>query len=280
MTTRNILLKDLYVSSENVRKDLAEFDNDDDTKIDDLVQSIIANGLLNPLTVCQDAENRYEIIAGQRRFLACSKIGLAEVQCNIVTASTPKDKKIISLVENTHRRKMTQAEKVRCYTEIYHYSNKDLTQTAKMVSLAPQTIQRYIEIGEKLSPSLIDRLDIEGEDKLTLEKSLSISKVPIEYQQFVANSIKEFRITSPKEISYLCKTAVSSAGQNPSKIMDIFREMCQDSVMKLAITTESGSYCSCSKNRITMKNGDVPIELSGEDLEAVRHFLTQRRNQT
>jgi ParB-like chromosome segregation protein Spo0J len=61
-----IPLAKLTVSAKNVRQDLVDHD---DTSVEDLAADIAAHGLMHPLTVRAHGVG-YEIIAGQRRYLA------------------------------------------------------------------------------------------------------------------------------------------------------------------------------------------------------------------
>ena len=51
----------------------------DEKKIDELSQSIKKNGLIQPIVVRTDQDDTFEIIAGERRWLAAQKAGLHEV---------------------------------------------------------------------------------------------------------------------------------------------------------------------------------------------------------
>jgi len=77
MTSQKLLFKEIsmnkiIISDLNVRKNLEA--GSEDSNIEDLAKSINEKGLLNPITVLNRQEN-YELIAGQRRFLACQLLG-------------------------------------------------------------------------------------------------------------------------------------------------------------------------------------------------------------
>ena len=59
----------IRVSELNTRKDLQA--GNEDADIEDLANSIRARGLINPVTVVPRSDGGYDLIAGQRRFLAC-----------------------------------------------------------------------------------------------------------------------------------------------------------------------------------------------------------------
>jgi len=70
--------------------------------IEELSQSIKAYGIIQPLTVRKSGENRYELVAGERRLRAAKKIGLEEVPVIIIDI-TDKDSAAIALLENLQR---------------------------------------------------------------------------------------------------------------------------------------------------------------------------------
>ena len=73
MEVRDIKMADILLSELNIRKDLDA--GTEDTGLEDLADSIKDKGLLNPLIVRGCGDGTYELIAGQRRFLACQRLG-------------------------------------------------------------------------------------------------------------------------------------------------------------------------------------------------------------
>ena len=68
MNFQNIDINKLNISNQNVRKNLREIE--EETNIDSLANDIKQYGLINPISV-KKINNKFEIYAGQRRFLAC-----------------------------------------------------------------------------------------------------------------------------------------------------------------------------------------------------------------
>ena len=73
---KEIPLEEIRVSELNVRKNLEA--GSEDSNIEDLARSIHEKGLLNPITVIKREEG-FDLIAGQRRFLACQSLGWASI---------------------------------------------------------------------------------------------------------------------------------------------------------------------------------------------------------
>jgi ParB family chromosome partitioning protein len=73
-----------------------------DASIAELAQSIEAHGILQPILVYLK-DDGYIIIAGERRFRACQKIGLTSIPCKIMHYKTEMQKMEVSLIENIQR---------------------------------------------------------------------------------------------------------------------------------------------------------------------------------
>jgi ParB family chromosome partitioning protein len=91
MEVKELSINILVVSELNVRKTLTS--DEDETGISDLANDIRNNGLINPITV-RKLGDKYEIIAGQRRYLACKLLNRKTIPCSIVDVSTQKGEEL------------------------------------------------------------------------------------------------------------------------------------------------------------------------------------------
>ena len=91
-------------------KNVKASDNIRDVKdIEDLLNSIHAHGIVNPITVLDEGNNNFKVIAGFRRFAAAVQLGLKKIPCHVML----KDREgvdEISLTENITRMDMTPYE--------------------------------------------------------------------------------------------------------------------------------------------------------------------------
>lgn len=88
----------------------------DDTKLDELVSSIRANGLIQPISVARNGE-RYEVIAGHRRRIASGRAGLEKIPCLIYpTRDDALD--AIQFAENRHREELSAADEAIWFSEL------------------------------------------------------------------------------------------------------------------------------------------------------------------
>ena len=80
----------------------------DDEKMAELVESIQKDGLLQPLIVAQEGD-KYRIIAGHRRYIACKHLEMSTVPCSVVEADA-KQAVTLSLQENLKREDLSPVD--------------------------------------------------------------------------------------------------------------------------------------------------------------------------
>ena len=94
----------------------------------ELVRSIEAKGVLEPLLVRPIGDGRYRIIAGERRFRAAMEAGLTEVPC--IEFDVPENEVIeLALIENLHRKDLHPFEEAEGYSglaERYGYTQQQI----------------------------------------------------------------------------------------------------------------------------------------------------------
>ena len=86
----------------------------DDAEMEQLVWSILTQGLLTPITARPLENGEYEVISGHRRLHACKKAGIETVPALIYTLD--RDAATIAMVDsNLHREKILPSEKAFAY---------------------------------------------------------------------------------------------------------------------------------------------------------------------
>lgn len=94
-----------------VRKDLGD--------LEDLKESLRVYGLLNPVTL----NDRYELVAGERRVEAAKQLGWTSISANIINNLTDIDKLEIEIEENNQRKDFTDAELLEGYKRLNRLRN-------------------------------------------------------------------------------------------------------------------------------------------------------------
>jgi len=154
----DIALDKLVVSALNARKDLDA--GQEDSGIDELASSIRQQGLLSPPIVRPAADGRYEVLVGQRRLLACRRMGFDPVPCLVRHDLGDMDAATLSLVENVHRAEMHFLDKARALKALLDH-HKSYVRVAKESALSVSTVRKYIPLLD-LPLALQERLRTAG----------------------------------------------------------------------------------------------------------------------
>lgn len=102
-----------------------------DTALEELASSIKKNGILQPLLVRKITKNRYEIIAGERRFRAAKLAKLSEVPV-IIRESDDASTLELALIENIQREELNAVEEAAAYARLmeeFSYTQEALAKT-------------------------------------------------------------------------------------------------------------------------------------------------------
>jgi ParB family chromosome partitioning protein len=187
---KEIPLNLINLSSLNTRKDLGA--GTEDASLADLALSIKEKGLLNPITVLKRDDGTYDLIIGQRRFIACRQLGLVTIPSIVRDKMDDTDATILSLIENVHRADMSPIDKARAYEKIYQ-KYADYIIVARETGVSVGTIKKYMTLLN-LSPSIQESLTTsDGPAGIgTLSKLAETFKSP-EEQERVLEAIGGFK---------------------------------------------------------------------------------------
>ena len=121
-------------------------------KLDELAESIRAQGLIQPLIVEPLATGRYRILVGERRYMACRQLGLETVPC-IARTVAAHSRLALQLIENLHRKDLNPVEEARGFQRLmeeFDLSQRDLAQRlGKSLAAVNQTL-RILDLGEEI----------------------------------------------------------------------------------------------------------------------------------
>tara|TARA_B110000971_G_scaffold186667_1_gene195530 strand:- start:6498 stop:7388 length:891 start_codon:yes stop_codon:yes gene_type:complete len=102
----------------------------DEKKINELAQSIKKNGLIQPIAVRKNKDKGYEIIAGERRWLAAQKAGLHEVPVVILNLNDTQSLEL-AIIENIQREDLNSIEEAKGYERLmkdFNYDHEKLSE--------------------------------------------------------------------------------------------------------------------------------------------------------
>ena len=119
----------------------------DEKKLDELAQSIKKNGIIQPIAVRPDINNseRYEIIAGERRWLAAQKAGLHEVPIILLNLDDNEALEV-AIVENIQRDDLNIIEEAKGYKRLSEEFDYDQEKIAKFMSKSRSHISNTLRL--------------------------------------------------------------------------------------------------------------------------------------
>ena len=116
-------------------------------KLEELANSIKQNGVIQPIAVRQSKSdtNKYEIIAGERRWLAAQRAGLHEIPVNILELSDQESLEV-AIVENIQRDDLTPIEEARGYKRLSDEFKYDHENISKLMSKSRSHISNTLRL--------------------------------------------------------------------------------------------------------------------------------------
>jgi len=150
---KDIPLSELVIGKAQVRLSETSID------IDELAASIAKQGLLEPIVVAPaETEGKYQVILGQRRFLAHQRLGKSTIKAGILDEAVDEvQAKVLSLTENLVRRDLNRKDMIDVCTALYkkYGSMKDV---ADDTGLPYHKVRDYVKY-DRLVPELKDMVD-------------------------------------------------------------------------------------------------------------------------
>ena len=179
-----LLIGDLIPNKFQPRK------NFDEESLDELTNSIEERGILQPIIVRRSSEDqsKFEIIAGERRWLAAQKVGLHDVPVVITEADDLKSLEF-AIIENVQRHDLNPLEEAQGYKRLIDEYSYDQEKVSKFIGKSRSYITNSLRL--LTLPSEVIKL-IEAQ-KLTVGHAKIL--VGLENANFIANKIIEKKLS-------------------------------------------------------------------------------------
>lgn len=128
----------------------------EESALNDLAASIKEHGIFQPLVVRRIAD-KFEIIAGERRFKAAKIAGLTAVPC-IISDLDDNESAEVAIIENTHRRDLSPIEEAKSYKKLLDRRYVTQDQLATRLGISQSTIAnkiRLLSLDENVQDALM-----------------------------------------------------------------------------------------------------------------------------
>jgi ParB family chromosome partitioning protein len=234
----------------------------DTEAIMELAESIKGVGIIQPLSVSEGENNKYDLISGERRLKAAKIAGLTAVPCVIIKAEAD-DKELISLVENIQREDLNYIEEARAYRRLMEEYGFTQQQLAERVGKKQSTISnkiRLIKLGDEVLSRLI-------EYKLTERHARALLQIPDTETRLKAVEIIKKNDLSVKQTEQLAERLKGEVLINSGKtnVKNVFNYKIYTNTIKQAYEMiartgmEARYFETCYDDRVEIKI-TIPID--------------------
>jgi ParB family chromosome partitioning protein len=225
-----ISIKDLVPNKYQPRKIF------DEESLKDLTNSIKERGIIQPIIARESIENKqkFEIIAGERRWIAAQRAGLDEVPVVIIVADDLKSLEF-AIVENVQRHDLNPLEEAKGYKKLIDEFNYDQEKVSKFIGKSRSYIAnslRLLSLPKKIIEMIENRLITSGHAKVL---------VGLENAEFIANKIIEKKL-SVRQAESLVKIFKKKKNKNTNfkdvNIVDLERNISEKIGLTVSIKND------------------------------------------
>ena len=230
-------------------------------KLEELTNSIKKNGIIQPIAVrpSKTENGKYEIVAGERRWLAAQRAGLHEIPVTILDLSDVESLEV-AIVENIQRDDLNPIEEARGYKRLSEEFKYDHDSISKLMSKSRSHVSNTLRLLT-LPPDIIAMLE-EG----TLTSGQARPLIGISNASEIAEEIVS-KNYSARKVEYLTRNKKSSSKE---KNVDTNILKTQERIEK---------KLGLKVNILNKKNNSGKITIEYKDLEQfeyVENLLTKR----
>jgi ParB family chromosome partitioning protein len=234
----------------------------DSEKLNELAESIKSKGLIQPIVVTKH-EDKYLIIAGERRWRACGLAGLKKIPVIIKDINDEKERLELALIENIQREDLNPIEVANAYKSLmekFSYTQEELSKIVGKSRSAVANILRLLKLPHEITEALSKNIISEGHARalLGLDDHLKVMEA------FNTVVKKKLSVRETENLVKRIKTSPVKKMENSGA--DIFVE---------SIKKEFESFFKTKVNiRTGKKGGTIEIKYSSnEELDTIINHL-------
>jgi len=237
-----------------------------DASIEELSRSVREHGIIQPLVVTKTGDNRYRLIAGERRFRAAQKAGLTTVPVVIKERMTDGDVLQVALIENIQREDLNPIEEAYAYHQLHEEFGLTQEEISKRVGKERSTVANFLRLLRLPDP--VKKLLAAGQ--LSMGHARAILAVePAKKQEQLAERVVK-RNLNVRQTEMLASESSPKAEQ-PEKEKDIFTRDAEDK-----LTRTLRSKVEIDRKR---RGGVIHVRFGSEDelIRLVEELMGRRR---
>ena len=212
--------------------------NFDKNSLEELTASIRERGIIQPIIVraSEDSNDKYELIAGERRWQAAQNAGLHEVPAVILNVDNLKSLEF-AIVENVQRKDLNPIEEAEGYQRLINEFNYDQDKVAKFIGKSRAHISnciRLLSLPAKVIEHIINDKISPGHAKIL---------VGLDNSELLAEKIikKKLSVRQAEALARLVKSNTSSIKSKDPNSIDIENQLSSKIGMKVFLNNKKNN---------------------------------------
>ena len=179
--------------------------NFEDKSLKQLAQSIDEKGLISPITV-KKVENKYIIVAGERRYRAHKLLNKKRILAYVIDADTTKDVMYMALIENIQREDLNPIEEAKGYKYLQENLQSSITEIAKTVGKSRPAVSnalRLLKLPDQIQDSILKGEINAGQARAILQRKTTQGMLQL-WQKLLTEKIsvrKTEKLASKRKVS-------------------------------------------------------------------------------
>ena len=179
--------------------------NFEDKSLKQLAQSIDEKGLISPITV-KKVDNKYTIVAGERRYRAHKLLNKKRILAYVIDADTTKDVMYMALIENIQREDLNPIEEAKGYKYLQENLQSSITEIAKTVGKSRPAVSnalRLLKLPDQIQDSILKGEINAGQARAILQRKTTQGMLQL-WQKLLTEKIsvrKTEKLASKRKVS-------------------------------------------------------------------------------
>ena len=237
-----------------------------DASIEELSRSVREHGIIQPLVVTKIGDDKYRLIAGERRFRAAQKAGLETVPVVIKERMADTDILQVALIENIQREDLNPIEEAYAYHQLHEEFQLTQEEISKRVGKERSTVANFLRLLKL--PDSVKKLLASGQLSMGHARAILAVDSARKQEQLADRVVK--RNLNVRQTEMLAAEKSPKAEQ-PEKEKDVFT---RDAEERLAKTLRS--RVEIDRKR---RGGVIHIRFGSEDelIRLVEELMGRRR---
>ena len=237
-----------------------------DASIEELSRSVREHGIIQPLVVTKIGDNKYRLIAGERRYRAAQKAELKTVPVVIKETMADGDVLQVALIENIQREDLNPIEEAYAYHQLHEEFQLTQEEISRRVGKERSTVANFLRLMKL--PDSVKKLLASGQLSMGHARAILAVDTPKKQEQLAERVVR--RNLNVRQTEMLAAEKSPKAEQ-PDKEKDVFT---RDAEERLARTLRS--KVEIDRKR---RGGVIHIRFGSEDelIRLVEELMGRRR---